>query len=478
MSDTDPGTATSTVTPSPLPFPTHLLPLPVRRLVTHGAHSLSCPTDYIAVPALTVLSTAIGSRYRLRLKSGWAESANLYTAVVADPGAAKTPALGLACTPLVNAQGRLERDYRRIVAELLRRKKEGEEDLEIPTAPQQILTVDTTAEALALMLRANPHGVCCRQDELSGFTAGFNRYRSGKGADRQFFSSLWSGEWHNVNRIKHSASGARALDTTNISDPWLSIVGGIQPSMLTALLEGQGRDDGFIHRWLFSWPYASTIRTGDTEGVAEVVQEDYRMMVDRLLALPDPVSPHLQLTDEAKQIFFGYLSHDDTVVDNPDFPAHLRGPWRKLQAYCGRLALILHVSRMVCGEACGGSWTRVGGTAVADAITLIEYFKSHAVRVYDWFSKSSTSTGTSTSTAKSSDPMLDSAKAYIAYRGGTVTIRDLIVSHICRNKQEALAIVSVLEQSRLVVVEKVKSRNGGEVTYIHSTTVPGTNTVQ
>src|SRR5680860_1103921 len=79
----------------------------------------------------------------------------------------------------------------------------------------------TTVEGLGSLLADNPRGLLLCRDELSGWIKAMNQYKGGKGADREFFLSVFTGEPIVIDR-KNSP-------TINISNPFLAIVGGITP---------------------------------------------------------------------------------------------------------------------------------------------------------------------------------------------------------------------------------------------------------
>src|SRR5262249_25555502 len=60
-------------------------------------------------------------------------------------------------------------------------------------------------------------------------------------------------------------------------------------------------------------------------------------------------------------------------------PPHLSGPWSKLRGYAARLALIVHFLRWAAGEVPGED---VDGESMDRAARLVDYFKSHARKVY------------------------------------------------------------------------------------------------
>jgi hypothetical protein len=82
------------------PFPLSVLPVKLLEFVTEAANAIKWPPDYIAVPMLAVLGTAIGTRRQIKIIDGWLEPAILWTAVVGDTGSAKSPALQMAVEPL------------------------------------------------------------------------------------------------------------------------------------------------------------------------------------------------------------------------------------------------------------------------------------------------------------------------------------------------------------------------------------------
>ena len=80
------------------------------RSLCRRAAALPCPPDF-AAPLLAVLGAAIGTTRVVEIKPGWRESPQLWTAVVADPGSKKSPALELVMRPLYRAQQRLKTAY-------------------------------------------------------------------------------------------------------------------------------------------------------------------------------------------------------------------------------------------------------------------------------------------------------------------------------------------------------------------------------
>ncbi|MEX0585722.1 MAG: DUF3987 domain-containing protein, partial [Pirellulales bacterium] len=82
------------------PIPVEQLPPLLREYVTLGAEAIVCDPSFIAVPLLTAAAAAIGNTRRIVVKQGWAEPAIVWSAIVADSGSAKSPALDRALQPM------------------------------------------------------------------------------------------------------------------------------------------------------------------------------------------------------------------------------------------------------------------------------------------------------------------------------------------------------------------------------------------
>jgi Protein of unknown function (DUF3987) len=186
------------------PFPVAVFPAPLRQFMHEVAAALPCPPDFVGVPMLALLGCAIGTSRVLRVKPGWLEGPRLYTAVVADTGTKKSPALRFGAQPYYDRQRTLLQQY--LDAHDL--ETAGYTDamdtlpgpppvpgarqpppMATPAAddrpsPPQLFTTDTTLEALLVLLAQNPRGIVLIQDELGAWTRAMDQYRT-RGADRQ-----------------------------------------------------------------------------------------------------------------------------------------------------------------------------------------------------------------------------------------------------------------------------------------------------
>ena len=362
------------VMPPAPPFPTEALPATLGDFVLDAARSLGCPVDYLGLACLGIASGAIGRSVAIAIKDGWVESACLYAAIVGDPGMTKTPALAVAAKPLWGITEDLIREYREAIA--------AAPDDDDPPPPRRLAVDDTTVEALAPILQDNPRGLVMLRDELTAWVSGLNQYKGGKGSDRQFFLSAWSGSPVVVDRKRNEGI------PLHIPRPFLSVVGALTPAMLTELSETKNRDDGFLDRLLFVSPEPVKLRW-TTEGLCPAATGEWDAAVRRLWSrglIPGhdgrPRPFVARLTGPATNAFGLWFDKHCEEAESPNLPPHLRGPWAKFRAYCGRLSLICCLLRGAYERDWDGDcYLEIDEGSVADGIVLTEYFKSHTRRV-------------------------------------------------------------------------------------------------
>lgn len=223
------------------PFPLEALP-PAAAEYAFRLSENGMPTAYVGPALLGCLAGAVGGRAKVEVNEGaWSERAALWIALVGESGTLKSPAIRAARAALDDLQQpRLERWRQDFEAwKLLPR---GDRERTPKPKLSRLLVGDATIEALARTLADNSGGLILISDELGSLIRGLDQYKSKGGNDRPHLLSMWSGEPLIIDRV--SGDG----DPIYVSEPTLSILGGIQPAMLK-LLDG---DDGLPGRWLYS----------------------------------------------------------------------------------------------------------------------------------------------------------------------------------------------------------------------------------
>jgi putative DNA primase/helicase len=354
-------------------FPIDVLPEAARRYISEAATALGVPPDMVAVPLLTFAGATIGNSLCIELKPGYWQRPILYTAVVAVPGSAKSPALDAARFPLDVLQREAIEAYKQALQEY-ERELEGwqaspkETRGEKPEKPllEHYFTTDATLEALAAILEGSAGVVLCR-DEIVGWVKSCDAYRGGRGGDRQQWLSLWAGAPLKVDRKKG--------EPVYVPFPVVCVAGGVQPELLTELADEAGRRDGFIERIL--WSYPDTAPAEWTEQTISLQAQTAILQLFRKLrhVSSDPV----RLGSGARKLWARWYNENARLTAEASGLA--QGIYAKLPNQAGRLALILHCLRYPDDPAAH----LVDRDTLAGAIELAEYFRAHARRVLPGF---------------------------------------------------------------------------------------------
>jgi hypothetical protein len=336
------------------PFPLETLPEQVATFVRTAATAIDCPPEFVAMPLLAFASGAIGTSACLEIKQGWREYARLWVAIVGEPGDRKTPAQKAAQRPLDERQKKLHDTW-----------KEQDEKGKEPHLEQAYIS-DTTMEALGDALYRNPRGVALARDELSGWARSMNEYKQ-RGADRQGWLSLWSGASLLVNRRNRA-------NPLYVADPFVSIVGGMQPDVLGELSDERGRNDGLLLRVLFVYPDQISHEWNE----ATIPDDAYKpldTLFDALHArgLDEPLV--VTFTAEARRMWAEIANRPSSEAEGREFPTALLGPWAKLEAYAARFALVFHLMRAAFDT--DVDERQCDEYSLAYAAELVEYLKSH-----------------------------------------------------------------------------------------------------
>jgi hypothetical protein len=378
--------------PDASPFPMEALPPVIRRYVQEAAAALPIAIAPLAVAALVCLGTAIGARFAIRLKPGWEERPSLYAALILPTGALKSPALKHATGP-VKKQQRVYAEqyhqkldaynqdlvkYERTLSQYKHRK---DEPIDPPGPPPKkpimwrTWTADVTVERCGALLNENPEGFVIIRDELTAWVKSWNQYKGGKGADRQFYLSLWSGASHTIDR--------QGKDPIILDHPFVGVVGCLTPSQLSHLNDNGDPEDGLLQRLLFVVPEQVPIRWTDAK-VSEEAAGEYHALFETLYALPWEAKPDarvLELSTDAARLFVQWHDHHCTETESPVVDPALRGYYAKLKGYCPRLALI---HALCLNPKCN----LIEEESVAAAADLIEYFKRQVARLVPYLKPS------------------------------------------------------------------------------------------
>lgn len=377
----------------PVPdFPLDVLPVDTARLASEAAGAVGCDPGLVAGPILATAGGLVGRSVSLQLGSNWFAQPCVFQVNVALPGDGKTPGQEYATAPvreidrlLAQAFEVYKEAHRAAVDEYEQAKKQKgtAASKPKPPVPRRVCMDDVTLEAAFRVLAGNPHGSLMIRDELSALILGLNQYKGGGGSDRPNLLKVWSGQSVLIDRVLNEFN-----EPIRIPHPFLCITGNLPPGMLPELVNRRG-DDGLVDRWLYIFPDRRPKLKSSAR--RPVSNEAVRLWSDTAMRLWDrPMDeyegspcPHVVYFGNAAKLEFDRL-HDAHVdeVNSPDFPDILRGPWSKLEAYSGRLCLILTMLRHAADPTADQALLPMVGVREAqDAWRLVDYFKAHHRRV-------------------------------------------------------------------------------------------------
>lgn len=232
------------------PFPIEAFPQLFKDLIIDLNKTLNFPVEYTATAILTAIATTVGTSVKIRVKSNWFEFAPIYSCLIGNAGANKTHPLKLVFSPIRNIDGNNHDCHIKLYIEfqkLTKKEKDNNPNIFEPILTKSILT-NFTPEVLNKRLSENLRGCTVLSDEMATFFEGMNNYS--KGDQIGVYLSFWSNQPTTIDRIGNPIP-------LFIKNPFLSIIGTLQPRMLANSFPIQKLNNGFFQRFLFAFPDSS-----------------------------------------------------------------------------------------------------------------------------------------------------------------------------------------------------------------------------
>lgn len=353
-------------------FPLHIFPDYISSMIMELAEKNNHNIDYLGSCILNAVSTAIGNTHKVRIKNGMDNCLSIFLCLVGLPGTSKTPAIKFAYRPLKKLDAKDAKEYRE-------RDKEYQAALldksinPKPAPPSLIkrLLSDYTIESFFSNLSKNPRGVAVVFDELAGWFKNFNRYNAS--SEQESWLSIWTGE--NINILRKSAG------VINIDSPFANVVGGIQPSVVSNLIQ-DGRDtNGFLSRFLFCYPVDQNKKPiPEIELDMDSFYSLYEDFINKFVQMNlfyndfDEIEPRvLPLSKDARALFFE-ADKENTMVVNSLANVLERSSMDKNFHYVARFAALIELMN-------NGYAMSVTLESMEKAIELHYYFNDNFDRV-------------------------------------------------------------------------------------------------
>src|SRR5262249_12210177 len=330
-----------------------------------------------------------------------------------------------------------ETDYARWDKDMAAWKRDKDAAINPPAKPdppqaERFIVSDTTVEALAPILLANPRGLLLARDELAGWIGSFDRY-AGKGkagADSANWLSMFNAESIIVDR----KTGIPR--TIHVPQAAVCVSGGIQPAILQRALGLEHRESGLAARLLLTCPPRKAKRWTEAD-IDPGAEAELVRLVDRLYKLQssasDDIEPQpviVRLNGDAKAAWRTY--YDAHAIEQSELTGDVAAAWSKLEEYAARLALVVHFIRWAADDPTLTNENLVDVASMNAGITLANWFKHEARRVYAMLDE--------TDAERDQRRFID----WIGRKGGVVTPRE--VQQGCRWLKEPGSAEAALEE--------------------------------
>jgi hypothetical protein len=352
-------------------FPLFAFPKRIQAIIEELAEKNGHPADYYGTGILAVTSVAVGNTFKAKMKNGWEETGLIFAGLVGSPGAGKTPALSFCMKPVRKMDDKLEAEYLSKKERYQQEEAQLQKGEKMPTeAPQQsqVVTNDFTIESLYEVLRRHPRGIIIHRDELIAWIHTFNQYR--KGADEQFWLSTWSNQPITVNRKNNS-------EPIKINNPFLPVIGGIQPGVLEELFSDKREDNGFIDRMLFAFPDTQESPLWIDEQLDLNVFTEYDAYISKLFELDEEAVLLLGNNPQVIKYYNSIIKRANEAKDE-----QLKSLLHKVPTHFARIALLIEMLRYATGEIKKPqNGDSISIASIQSAERLAEYFIQTAKKV-------------------------------------------------------------------------------------------------
>lgn len=337
-------------------MPVDGLPSFVQEVITEYSDALVAPRDFVAAAVLVTVATAVGKQLSLRMGS-YINHPCLWMVLVAPSGFNKSAPVKFIINPLARID---DANYQKFLED-----KKAAMGMETPPKVKwdQIIISDTTPEARNMALAMNPTRLLLHRDELRGMIDDIGRYN--KSGEVSQMLQVWSGEGYAINRKKD--------DPLLINDPYMNIIGGIQPDVLEStfgrpLLMG----DGWNHRFLFCYPELGKIDKRRPRPIDSTLLNNWNGWIANIVESYKSLSCESPLSADARAMYDNYC---DRILDEIDATSdeYLRSALSKFKIHVLRLAAT--VFAMFGGR-------EVSAETMDYSIRLCDYFQECSLLVY------------------------------------------------------------------------------------------------
>lgn len=373
------------------------LPEALREGCIDIAERLSCPLDYVAIPAIVGAGTALGNTVGILPKEfddSWVVHAGFWGGIVGSPGSMKTPALIASLKPLHHLEEMAAQQYKLDYVQYKSDKAAFDKamaDLKSgkstaypaePTKPvkTRYIVNDVTYQALGEILAENPRGILALADELSGLLQSLDT--PGQEAARGFYLSGWGGQGtYTFDRITR--------DSITLTRYQLAVFGGFQPDRIKAYVRqsqsGSSKNDGLLQRFqLLVWPdlsgeFSLIDRPANKQALTRMFQAITSLQQLNATRIAGAVMNNsgvqlMHFDKDAQELFNNWYQDNEKMLRTGSLSPSEHSHFAKYRSLVPGLALLFHLLN--------GHQGLVRKDSLQTALQFARYLKSHAKRTY------------------------------------------------------------------------------------------------
>lgn len=367
-------------------FPIDIFPEHLQAYILDCHETLDSSIDYMGCSMMWLASVVVGNSMQIEVKRGWNEIATMWIAIVGNAGIGKTPSINNIIFPLMKVNSRKIKDYMAKMEkynEFEKMTKSEKENHEVVTKPnkQQFIANDITLEALVDLHQESKNAIGVFKDELNGWFKDMNKYRTG--SDLEFWLSSWSGRAVSFNRKTSTSSF--------VDHPLISVLGGIQPSILNSFYTEENKDNGFVDRMLLTFPtlkvepynpYELSYET--IQWYSDVIIAFYEFIQANLVEVNEDgeVQPkRAVLSPEAKDEWARIFNKITDAQNSDEENEYMKSMLPKQKTYVARFALLIHAMDCFFHRRPTAEYLMISKESILKAEKLSDYFIAMAKKI-------------------------------------------------------------------------------------------------
>ena len=367
-------------------FPIDIFPEPIQSYILECNQTLDSSIDYMGCSMLWLISVVVGNSIQIEVKKGWNETATIWLAVVGKAGLGKTPSIHNIIKPLLSANNKEIKNYIKqsekfeYYDKLSAKEKKEHEEIQKPVKTQFIAN-DITIEALVELHQENKNSIGVFKDELAGWFKDMNKYR--EGSDLEFWLSTWSGKAISLNR--------KTARSSFVDKPLVSVLGGIQPSILNSFYTEDNKDNGFMDRMLLSYPSLEIENWNDNEMNYETIQWYYDSIISfyetikhKVVEYDDDgdIKPKIAVIgSDAKKEWIRVFNEYTSIQNSDEENEYMKSMLPKQKSYLPRFALLINAFDSFFDIECKSNALVISKESIIKAEKLSKYFIAMAKKI-------------------------------------------------------------------------------------------------